>query len=162
MIVVLIAHVLRIAGVWNHYFCHFCARFYIHEIPFNVSLLYLFLIMVCISSNLLNYVTVNCHHLRIYSVLCSHPLYTSQVRTSLLSKFLIEHGVWVHGYTSTILYCNSVGTLTSVVISSLVDMQGLYIVLCDNMMWYVMTHFYCVYICVVFCVYVKLFSIQFS
>jgi hypothetical protein len=118
--------------------------------------------MVCISSNLLNNVTVNCHHVRIYSVSCSHSLYTSQIQPSLLSKFLIEHGVWVHGYTSTILYCNSLGTLTSVVISSLIDMQGLYIALYDDVVWYVMTHFYYVYICVVFCVYVKLFSIQFS
>ena len=29
--------------------------FYIHEIPCKVSLFYFFLIMVCISSNLLNY-----------------------------------------------------------------------------------------------------------
>lgn len=110
-----------------------CTHFHIHEIPCKVSLFYFFLIMLCISSNLLNYITIKCHHLRIYSVLCSHPLYTSQIQTSLLSKFLIEHDLWVHGYTSTILYCNGLGTLTSVVISILIDMQGLYVALYDNM-----------------------------
>jgi len=60
------------------------------------------------------------------------------------------------------LYFNNLGTLTSVVFSSLIDMQGLYIALCDNLVWYVMTHFYCVCVCVVFCVHVKLFSMQFS
>ena len=88
--------------------------------------------------------------------------YTSKIRTSLLSKFLIEHGFWVHGYTYTIFYCNSSDTLTSVVISSLINMQGLYIALYGSMVWLVMTHFYCICICFVFCVYVKLLSVQFS
>jgi hypothetical protein len=84
--------------------------------------------------------------------------------------------VFVYMDTS-VLYCNCQGTLSFVVSSGLIDMQGLYIALCDNvvwrvlvwcvlvwrvLVWCVLTHFDCVYICVVCYVYVKLFSIQFS